>query len=264
MRILLIVIIFLGCCSGCASQTSSSGQVQINRTTYHRSPYLDTTHLHGKHIELYEKTKCWELAVAVYEEDTAKIKSLCRKDTTLVHCRENKFQGTLLEWAVFNYRYYASKALLECGADPNAKDYENKTPFIYAARVYETSDYLKLLLAYGGNVNSRSNDGQNKTPLFAAAKQRLESVKILVNAGANINDTSGYYGLTALHWACVTNKIDIVEYLIIDCKADYILPLMDNKRENIDFINNMDFQPGTPEYASKMRVLEYIKKHERK
>jgi uncharacterized protein len=150
--------------------------------------------MYGQDIELYKGTPAWSLAKAVYEQDTTKIHRLCRKDKSLISVTEEKFGMTLLGWAVHNYRYFSARSLLLEGADPNYVPKRTFTPLIEAAMKDETSNYLSLLLKFGGHVNVLLGDSNAVvTPLFWAAAHNLSSTKILVDAGANINfSTDGY------------------------------------------------------------------------
>ena len=105
-------------------------------------------------IHLYENGPAWDLAQAVKEQDTILIKNLCLKEPSLLKFQENKFGQTLIEWAVYTDRYQATKALAECGTDANIQSYNGTSAFIHAGEKCETSDYLKILLKYGGDVNA--------------------------------------------------------------------------------------------------------------
>ena len=74
------------------------------------------------------------------------------------------------------------KALLEQGADVNAKDNDGFTALMFAARDGQT-DTVPALLAKGADVNAKDNDG--RTALMRAKKKgHKEIVQLLKKAGA--------------------------------------------------------------------------------
>ncbi len=224
----------------------------------------------ARHIQLYKDSPAWELAQAVENEDTILIKELCKKDTSLLRYQETKFGQTLLEWAVYTNHFKSTKVLAECGANPNIQSYNGTTAFIHAAEKHETSDYIKLLLKYGGDVNAIAkpkdkNDEpqQLRTPLIAAAWCNLESVKILVEAGADINYVDSFEQ-SALHNACLGNQIEIIQYLI-QKGVNYKNPLTyDNEKHPLyvqHFMRDMVFPLDSKEYKIKMEVVDFLKKN---
>jgi ankyrin repeat protein len=219
----------------------------------------------GQEIQLFKGTPVWQLAIAVYEQDTDKIKLIAVKDTGQLNFQEPKLKFTLLHWAIFNERYFSAKALLMAGANPNSVSADGDTPFILAASYRETSEYLRLILPYVGNVNAEiPGETRWHTPLEAAARNRLESVKLLIEKGADVNHVSQSKS-TALYAACL-NDIVIIHYLVIEQGADTKRPILvfnDGTRFfAYDFIKDMSFPKGSKEYKMKMEVIEQIKNNE--
>ncbi len=98
-------------------------------------------------------------------------------------------------------------ALLEQGADPNARSDAGLTALILAA-----TDPAKtqLLLAKHANVNVRSEDG--RTALHVAAMSgQTAIVKRLIDAGASVNFNGGD---SPLALAAVTGNVELVQMLI--------------------------------------------------
>jgi ankyrin repeat protein len=57
--------------------------------------------------------------------------------------------------------------------------------------------------------------GEGETPLMMAARTgNLESVKLLIEAGANVNDAERFRGETALMLAAVENHAPVVQALV--------------------------------------------------
>ncbi|MEO8068889.1 MAG: ankyrin repeat domain-containing protein [Flavobacteriales bacterium] len=226
----------------------------------------------GHDVELFRNTPAWELAQAVAAEDSARIALLCNEDTTLVDFQEPRFGLTLLEWAINRSQYPSAKALCEVGADPNVQSFDGSSAMIHAADNNETSDYLRLLIQYGGDVNAMATprpgitEGalQLKTPLIAAAGSRLESVKVLVDRGADINYRDKEFG-SALMSACLLERIDVVHYLVIDMDVEYdgvlSTTLAGDTLYLSHYLREMTFKLSSEAHRLKMEVVDYLEKH---
>ena len=140
----------------------------------------------------------------------------------------------------------AITVLLEAGSNVNAKEsWGGTTALMWAASEQHTAA-VKLLLDHGADVNARSNfvaaaNGrgfEGRTPavpkaeqkveefasgwltplMFAAREGDLESARLLVNAGANVNAIAGD-GKDALGLAIFNGNYDFASFLI-DSKSD--------------------------------------------
>ncbi len=131
------------------------------------------------------------------------------------------------------------KNLLEHGANPNAQLQQNprrygytvysarpggSTPFLLAAMAGETA-IMRMLVDYGADPLLAAENGV--TPLMMAAGVRrnlseirvpesdsLESVKLAVELGADINAADTSWGDTALHGAARIKSADIIQFLV--------------------------------------------------
>jgi uncharacterized protein len=139
--------------------------------------------------------------------------------------------------------------LLEAGANPNPQlkllpPYRNviddrtldtvltigATPLLRAAKAFDAAA-IKLLLAHGADVGIPNNRGV--TPVMAAAgmlavdadtrgiyttedtqQRSIESLKLLLAAGADINGRESGRGLTALHEAARWGWNDVIQFLV--------------------------------------------------
>lgn len=193
------------------------------------SSSVDEDKLLGNDVRLFRNTPVWEVALAIEKDDTVKVHNLLSgKPDSILNYQEKKFGQSLLNWAVYSYHLPSVKTLAELGANPNLKGYDSTNAIINAARHDETSDYLEVLIKHGGNVNSIADikEPQHyRTPLMAAAKN-LNSVKMLIKAGANpnyIDTTSGFQ--STLLYAFYSDNIDIINYLIMKSNPEGAQPL---------------------------------------
>lgn len=264
---LFLIIAIVGM-SGCTSAVFEQDPAYKNGDKYKKYMYTWTIsrgrELRGWDIELYEHTPAWDLAKAVYEQDTTEIEGLCKNDNKLVLIKEPRFGMTLLSWAVDNNRYFSAKSLLKFSADPNAKDNKNVTPFSRSASNKETSNYLKLLLKYGGNVDYLLilNNGRNAHILWSAATANIDNTKILVEAGSDINYTYDSVN-SALSLAIIYGTIDVVAYLL-EKGANFKNPVLKSDDKFIyplDALKNDNYKKGTKEYETWLSVLKFLREH---
>ena len=132
------------------------------------------------------------------------------------------------------------KALLEHGADPNARikvdlarirvndrvqlGLAGATPFLLAAATGDVG-IMRDLLAKGADPKLATKD--NTTPLMVAAgvgwqqdrskeeeKQAVEALRMLVEMGADVNAVSKDMGATALHGAAFTGANEVIKFLV--------------------------------------------------
>jgi ankyrin repeat protein len=223
----------------------------------------------GNDVRLFKNTPVWEVAQAIHRMDTIEVKQLLNGDLRkYINFRENKFGFSLLYWSVYNSYYPAVKVLAELGADPNLKSYDSTSAFIQSANHHENTDYLKILLKYGGNVNAVADiDAPEhlRTPLIAAAKS-LDNVKLLIKAGANPNYVYHYGGViqSALVYAFFSDNIDIIKYLIIDvgvnCKHATGVTINGDSLYVTDNLRTLPYPLNSEEYKKKMEVVDYLSK----
>jgi ankyrin repeat protein len=133
----------------------------------------------------------------------------------------NKAGATPLMRAATDYE--KSKLLIDAGADVKAKMSRGKTAIMIAALKYGNSKTVKLLIDKGADAKAREPSGVSPI-LDAAATGDLDTMKLLVEHGADVNEMPGPNprgggSRTPLGWAACRNDVPMVRYLL-ERKAD--------------------------------------------
>jgi uncharacterized protein len=167
--------------------------------------------------------------------------------------------------------------LLVLGANPNLHDtYKGKTSVIIAAGNVDPK-YLKLVLDYKGDPNSIENifsdpkkklDRSRNSALTACISAKegkvLEKVKLLVEAGADINYTKKGIIQTVFAEALIQGKMDVAMYLI-EKGADYKKPItlfVGGGREDVSvlyLLRSSIIDLDSEQYKKKMEVIAFLK-----
>lgn len=245
---------------------------------YNQETLADKSKLMGNDYRLYQSTPAWALAKAVEAGDVKKIKEEVLQKKVSVDYQESRFGHTLIMLAIFNSEYDSVKTLLELGANPNHHDtFKGETPVMVAAGNADPK-YLKILLAYKGDPNSienvfsgpkkRINSGRNSALTKAVlpsvmGKKNLENVKLLVEAGAEINYTKKGIIQTALAEALIQGQMDVAMYLL-EKGADYTKPITSNVMAGQDVsvlyvLRCSIIDLYSEQYKKKMEVIAFLK-----
>lgn len=242
---------------------------------YNRDAQIDKDKLTGNDFRLFQDTPAWELAKAVEDENTSKIERIIKTGNVDPDFVEKRFGSTLLALSIMNNKYLSAKVLLKEGANPNKNDnYRGSTPMISAA-INDNPEYLYLLLKNGGDPNSKENsplsktkDNARTTPLNAAISlsetKTLEKVKLLVEAGADINysDSDDFKTPSPLSDSFVHKKLDVAFYLL-NRGADFKKPLykmVDGHQVFIlEQLRKTVVELDSEDYKIKYQIIELLK-----
>ena len=125
---------------------------------------------------------------------------------------------TPLMTAVDNGHTDVARLLLDRGADVNARETRGGQDALMWAAANKSADMVRLLLDHGANPRARSTRGF--TPLLFAAQQGdVESGRLLLRAGADVNDRAGNDRKTALIVASASGNSNFCT-LLLDNGAD--------------------------------------------
>lgn len=167
----------------------------------------------GKTVaESFSDSRVAELTKAAMRGDADAVARMV-KGGTLVNA-EGRDHATPLIWAMYVNNLAGMEALLKAGADPNQKSLGGVSAFTWAAGGDKPKQF-ELLLRYGGNPNANDTGKIEDRPLSRAAAQgRLENVKLLVAAGADVNAHDERNENAAVLAISVTGNYEIAAYLL--------------------------------------------------
>ena len=127
---------------------------------------------------------------------------------------QNENGGTILKEASKFGDKVMVELLIKNGAKPDLPDIDDYTALIWAAKQGHT-EVVKLLIEAGADLNLLAEKGTYTALVWAAFRGHAEVVKLLIIAGADpdIQDEKGAY--TALIWAAFRGHTEVVRLLII-------------------------------------------------
>lgn len=241
----------------------------------------DDKNYHADDIEIFKNTPVWKLAQAIYNHNTEDINELLEKHPDWVNYKEPKFEISSLYWTFYNSPYdfkggtyyEEAKILIQYGADPYYVDAENETPIMSAAKVHsENVKFIKLCLDSKHTQQLSDSLKRNllSEALIAACgkiKEEVEGVKLLVEAGADINYFNTDSTETPVSESLIQDNIKIARYLIVErgAKFDYSIKFEVDKTDwsVLKILKDLDFSENSEEYKIKQEILAHIKEQEK-
>ena len=170
----------------------------------------------------YFEGKALELAVASERGDAAEIQRLMRKEGVNPDVEFAKRDGIpLIAWPLRARNVAGLRAMLENGADPNARQvrtidgrpFRYNNAMVYAVRLDDPA-FLQLLLQHGGDPNTRSGGGESLLFQAFISGNQWKNVQQLVEAGANINESNLGESDTVLSWYTARGGFNYAYWLL--------------------------------------------------
>ena len=161
---------------------------------------------------------------AAIESDNAAMVRLLVEAGADVNAAEGFGGNTPLHEAVEGGNAEIVQILVDAGADIEAEGFMGQTPLSLAAEE-GASEIMQILLGQGAdNGTPEGEDKQSPAigseALFTAIKKGdVETVRLLVEAGADVNAAEGFGGNTPLHEAVEGGNAEIVQ-ILVDAGAD--------------------------------------------
>ena len=235
-------------------------------------------------IEIFKNTPAWDLAQAVDKQDISEMKSILKKDESLINYQEAVFGTTLLMRSISSEKYNATKELLENGANPNIISKIGTTALFKAisfswedTKANDDPKFVKLLLDFKANPNitycSPTIEGQTDpiecgtSPLMYSISRGIDKTKLLIDAGADI-DYKTKLGVTAAIEALLLKDVNASYSLVVDKKAKITEPYYFYSLTNdatiekgkphypVDLLLDWDFEIGSEAYIKKMLIVQ--------
>lgn len=131
-----------------------------------------------------------------------------------------------------------------------------------AEKVSQAIDAVKALIGTGADVNEADSDGT--TPLMYAAWQgEVELLRVLVDAGAKVDETSIYERLGALGCAVQNGHINAVKYLISEAGANKDITTADGMTLLMSAATFRTNPEGTEPLPGSAAIVKYLIQEEK-
>ena len=154
-----------------------------------------------KSEEFFEKEMQRKLADAVSYGEVEKIEKLVSQGADTNYLGRKGM--TPLMWGVAKQSYSGVELLLNLGADPNLKTEAGSA--VELASFLEDSKYLRALLEHGGNADVPIGKS-GRTALFESVlHERIDNIRLLAAYGANVNHQANS-GESVLSYAISTDS----------------------------------------------------------
>lgn len=230
--------------------------------------------------DVFDSTSVEVLSKYVDRDDFEAVDQYIRTHKNLdIDTGDRIFNCSLLDYAIFNGKYDAFRALLNHGANPNHTSSIGENPLYFAVRYRKRwtlspdSRYVSELLDYGADpdtVTCTDDSSSFFCPVVDA--DCLDYLRVLIEKGGANPDVQ-YKGRSALSNAIIQGRMDMVYYLVCKCNADMNLTYDDSYLTEGDLtprrivplvllLQETDVE-SKRDSLLKQKVLDYYDKYQR-
>lgn len=170
-----------------------------------------------------------------------------------------KILTEVASWEESDLDLGAVKKILELGISADAKDRGNifltnrDYEVLTTAASYGKTDYVKLLLDFGADIETKSFWDDRTALSEAAFGGHDKTIALLLQHGANLNGTN-YYKKTASMFAAEYGEVDVVKILLA---ADADMSLKDIAGNTaLDYAKKMALKERKEKYVEIVMLLE--------
>ncbi len=174
----------------------------------------------------YFEGKAVELADAAMQGNAAEIKRLMKDEGVNPDTSFGKGAMPLIAWPILTESPEGLKAMLENGANPNARMIDksrergqNRNNAMVMAAGWRDPQYLKLLLEHGGDPNAHNSNNESLLMTAWLQQRQWPNIQLLVLHGADAN-MPGYASDrpdssdTVMSWYASYSNFDKVYWLL--------------------------------------------------
>ncbi|KAJ3251392.1 palmitoyltransferase akr1 [Chytriomyces hyalinus] len=165
----------------------------------------------GADVNAFDKENCTALHWAAINNRVSVAKLLIEKGAT-IDVIGGDLLSTPLQWAARSGQIQMTTFLIKKGADPNIYDKQGYNALHLAAHAGH-SMMIVYLITTGMDVDCLDTMGRTSLMWSAYQGNSEESMKVLISQGA-VLDRVDSTGMTALHWAVVSNHMKFAKILI--------------------------------------------------
>ena len=258
---LLLVILLAGCDDASSSSSSKQSEGKSSQVTHHKkAPVLKNINAYLP-SEVFTDPDVIALAEAIRNSNQPEVEKLLAQGVDVN--TKGKLNFTPFHFTMHCNDKKIFLLLLKHGANPNIRITQSGDCMTHlTAMIERDSDWLKMVLENGGDPNITDPVDMittNETPLFKAIFGRsLENVKLLIDAGADINHQADNGGTPAIY-AGVSMRFQMV-YTLLQAGADW--KIKNNYNQDLAFVCYLcpwiDQKDFPVEYEYKQKVFKFL------
>lgn len=168
---------------------------------------------HGADTTVFDAVGFTPLDYCIFNDSAEQLRFFLNAGASIE--TRNAYNDTLLHTAAARSTE-CTKILIAAGANTKAGNHRGDTPLDIAAEALN-EDTLKTLLAAGANPNACLEDSTYLPTIYRTLRPRRDNptcLKLIIDAGADVNVAASHTGLTPLHKAAALDLPECVKVLL--------------------------------------------------